>query len=204
VLDKGIMMLNYKGQSLQDAFAYEITGNNGTYIEIGAAFPVTSSNTYALEVDKNWRGFSIELNKSHYEGYWNQCSERKNQIYWANALTFDYAEALQANDMPKHVNYLSCDIEPPFNTFLALQRVIDQGITFDCITFEHDLYCNPNPNYNHIGTEYLGSKGYKPAIINVHEGTNLHYETWFVKNSIDYDVIDFNLWVAKTLNKEIK
>ena len=48
-------MLNYKGQSLQDAFAYEITGNNGTYIEIGAAFPVTGSNTYALEVDKKRR-----------------------------------------------------------------------------------------------------------------------------------------------------
>jgi len=195
-------MINYKGQSLQDVFAHEISKKNGTYIEIGAAFPVTGSNTYSLEVDNNWRGFSIELNKNHYEGYWNECTERKNPIYWANALTFDYAEALVANGLTTHVNYLSCDIEPPYNTFLALQRVIDQGITFDCITFEHDLYCNPNPNYNIMATGYLANNGYKPAVVDVHEGTHKHYETWFVRNNIEYDIVNFDTWVAKKLNRE--
>jgi len=189
----------YTGQSLQDIFAYEISGKNGTYIEIGAAWPVTGSNTYTLEIKHNWKGFGVELDRNQYEKYWIEDTERKNQIYWANALTFDYAEALHANDMLKHVNYLSCDIEPPYNTFLALQKVISQGITFDCITFEHELYSNPVPNYNKIATEYLGSKGYKPAVINVHEGTHRHYETWFVRNDIDYDVVDFNVWVTKAL-----
>ena len=37
---------------------------NGTYLEVGAFQPKFRSNTYLLEVENNWRGLSIELNKS--------------------------------------------------------------------------------------------------------------------------------------------
>lgn len=193
----------YRGQSYQDLFALEIVGKNGIYLEIGACLPQLSSNTYVLEVYNNWKGISIELDTSRIP-VWEADSDRKNKVYWDNALTFDYADALLKNDLTMKVNYLSCDIEPPSNTFLALQRVIDQGITFDCITFEHDLYACPYPDYNVIATDYLATKGYKPAVTNVFDASNpsqnTHFETWFVKNEIEYPVLDFRQWINKTFN----
>lgn len=192
----------YTGQACQDLFALEIIGKNGTYIEIGACSPKITSNSYTLEVYNNWRGISIEIDKYRMHE-WDQHKERKNKIYWENALYFNYSNALLENNIPLHVNYVSCDIEPPNNTFLALQRVIEQGITFDCLTFEHDLYTSPIPDYNIIATEYLHSKGYKPAVINVYDITNKnsenHFETWYVKNTIDYPTIDFKNWMNKIL-----
>ena len=41
-------------QSFQDVFAYQIVGNNGTYIEIGAREPISMSNTYNLETEGGW------------------------------------------------------------------------------------------------------------------------------------------------------
>ena len=195
-------MLN-NGQAYQDLFALEISGENGVYLEIGACFPKVFSNTYLLEVQNNWKGISIEIDKNRISE-WENFPERTNKVYWEDALSFNYADALLQNNLPLHVNYLSCDIEPPYNTFMALQRVIDQGITFDCITFEHDLYACPYPNYNIISTEYLATKGYKPAVTNVYDASSsnpsVHFETWFVKNEIDYPTIDFMEWINKTFN----
>ena len=194
----------YTGQAYQDLFALEIGGKNGTYIEIGACSPEITSNSYTLEVHNNWKGISIELDKSRIRE-WISRPERKNKVYWEDARYFDYSSALLENNLPLHVNYVSCDIEPPSNTFISLQRIIDQGITFDCLTFEHDFYISPNPNYNIIATEYLATKGYKPAVINVYDITNQssenHFETWFVKNDIHYPTIDFKEWITKTFNK---
>jgi hypothetical protein len=54
-----------RSQAYQEFFAFSIGGPNKTYIEIGAFKPATKSNTYALEVDQGWRGFSMELNQKY-------------------------------------------------------------------------------------------------------------------------------------------
>jgi len=51
-------------QAGQDLFAYEQFGFNGTYIDIGAGEPKRGNNCYMLEVEKNWRGFSVEFGDS--------------------------------------------------------------------------------------------------------------------------------------------
>ena len=48
-------------QSGQDQFAFNISGSNGIYLEIGAHDPIVNSNTFNLEVQCNWKGISIEL-----------------------------------------------------------------------------------------------------------------------------------------------
>ena len=62
----------------QDVFALNLTGKNGTYIEIGAYLPIKHSNTYLLEVKNNWKGISIEFDKDlkKYADYEKKC-ERK-------------------------------------------------------------------------------------------------------------------------------
>ena len=70
-------------QAGQDLFAYEQFGYNGTYIDIGAGEPQRGNNCYMLEVQKNWRGFSVEFGDADQEkrdalkGRWKQYPERK-------------------------------------------------------------------------------------------------------------------------------
>lgn len=195
-----------RGQSWQDLFAYDVCGTNGTYIEIGAYKPGTKNNTYALEVDCGWRGFSIEFN-SNLKPYWDECTERKNPIFWGDAMTFDYRHQLKKLAIPSRVSFLSCDIEPPANTFVALTQVINQGITFDCITFEHDK-SNPAFSYETVDYEnkaknFLVSKGYKIAVYDVYPGKDKEYmyETWFVNNDIDYPSMSYEEWKEWVVNK---
>jgi hypothetical protein len=179
-------------QLKQDLFALS-AAKNKTYIEIGAWKPIHYSNTYLLE-KQGWKGFSLEIEILK-KSLWEECPERQNKIYWENALTFDYKKALVENNLPMHVGYLSCDIEPPHNTYAALQRVIEQGITFDCITFEHDRY-QSEVDYEPMVTEYLKEKGYKVAVPDVYRWRKrpCYFETWYVKNDIDYTQVSFDQW----------
>jgi hypothetical protein len=195
-------------QLKQDLFALS-AAKNKTYIEIGAWKPVHYSNTYLLE-EQGWKGFSLEIELLK-KSLWDECTERQNKIYWENALTFDYKQALIENNLPMHIGYLSCDIEPPENTVAALQRVIEQGITFDCITFEHDKYQN-EVDYDPIVTEYLKDKGYKVAVNDVFRTRKYRVpnqkkkdikicmmETWYVNNTIDFCEQTYEQWISQKL-----
>ena len=195
-MSRPILKSKKRSQAYQEFFAFSIGGPAGTYIEIGAFKPVSKSNTYALETDQKWKGFSLELNQK-YKGHWDQCVERTNPVCWDNAITFDYVAQIKNMKLPSRINYLSCDIEPPANTFAALQRVIEQGVEFDCITYEHDNYANPaGPDFNIIATEYLESKGYKIAVTDVYASGNTEavFETWFVRNDIEFPTMTFEQW----------
>lgn len=180
-------------QALQDIFVSNLITENKTYIEIGGYEPIKWSNTCNLEMT-GWKGFSIELNMT-LKAIWAAHPERTNKIYWKDALTFDYANALVENNLPTHLGYLSCDIEPPENTFAALQRVLSQGITFDCITYEHDNYASKK-DWDAIATEYLAKFNYKPVIYDVYpdDKKNKKFETWFVRNDIDLTPMSFDEW----------
>jgi hypothetical protein len=67
---------DFFSQSGQDQFAYDLSGENGFYLEIGAHHPIINSNSYNLEVNCNWKGVSIEYDVS-YKKNWKECIERK-------------------------------------------------------------------------------------------------------------------------------
>lgn len=190
------MRFKNRSQAGQDYFAFEICGTDGTYLEVGANHPRTKSNTYNLEVEAGWKGISIELD-TRFQQPWNEFVERKNKIYFASALGFDYTQALKDNDLPMHLNYLSCDIEPAENTFQALKEIIEAGVSFDCITFEDDRYSN-GLNYDVQATEFLNAFGYKVAVTDVyHKYPERKFETWFVKNTIPFDHRPFDRWIRR-------
>ena len=185
-------------QAGQDIFAYNLLGNGGTYVEIGGHLPAINSNTYNLEVHYGYRGFSIEFDRK-YKSHWDECLERKNTIYWEDAITFDYATACQKNKLPLHINYLSIDIEPPANTFAALQKVINDGLTFDLITFEHDRY-QCEEDYHKIACDFLLPKGYKVAVHDVwHKHKERIFETWFVNKNVQYSPKSYTQWLTKDI-----
>jgi len=186
-------------QSFQDIFALQICKNK-TYIEIGANRPVKRNNTYLLE-QNGFVGFSIEYSKK-WQTAWNN-STRNNKIYFADAIKFDYKQAIEQLNMSTKVGYLSCDIEPADNTFLALQKVIGAGVEFECITFEHDLYSSKKDIRNAVD-KYLIDKGYKIAVNDVYlppDKTKL-FETWYVKNTIEFETCKFDDYI-KTIKQSL-
>lgn len=181
-----------EAQAAQDLFALEVCTNK-TYIEIGGNHPRRINNTFNLDFNHGWKGFSVELIEK-WSGAWSK-SDRNNPCYFKDAITFDYLAALKEQGMDTKIGYLSCDIEPPNNTFAALQRVIGQGIEFECITFEHDWYNFPETTFNEQATEYLKKHGYKVAVRDVFcKKSWLPYETWYVREDIVFEEIDFQQW----------
>jgi hypothetical protein len=105
-------------------------GYNGTFLDIGCRGPEDLNNTFLLE-QKGWTGISIDI--IDYSKEWKQ---RKTEFICADALTFDY-RGFASNFL---IDYLSLDIEGNGDRFKALQKVINDGFEFKCITIEHDAY----------------------------------------------------------------
>ena len=185
---------NKFSQSGQDQFAYNISGSNGTYLEIGAHDPVINSNTFNLEVKCNWNGISIEYDKS-FQMSWGDNKLRKNNVVWDDAFNINYSSLIKQRELPNRLNYLSCDIEPAENTFNILKKVISSKLNFDFISFEHDKYSIGN-KYEDLSIEYLKNYNYKVAVKDVYSRNKRYkiYETWFVNNDIDFEEMDYSVW----------
>ena len=188
---------NKFSQSGQDQFAYNISGSNGTYLEIGAHDPVINSNTFNLEVKCNWNGISVEYDKS-FQMSWSDNKLRKNNVVWDDAFNINYSSLIKQRELPNRLNYLSCDIEPAENTFNILKKVISSELNFDFISFEHDKYSIGN-KYEDLSIEYLKNYNYKVAVKDVYSRNKRYkiYETWFVNNDIDFEEIDYSVWKKK-------
>ncbi len=186
-------------QAGQDLFALELFGDEGSYIDIGAGVPIKDNNTYKLEVEHNWKGYSVEI-LEHYKDLWNNCKERKNKIYWVDALTFDYKKAIIENNLNTNIDFLSCDIDPQEKTFLALKKLINDGIKPKLITFETDFY-REEKDYSILAYEFLKPFGYKYAVKNVYSNLKKRkiFETWFIKSDINFETLDYSKWVKKNV-----
>jgi len=185
---------NFYSQSGQDQFAYDLIGSNGTYLEIGAYDPIINSNTYNLETKCAWKGLSVEFDLSH-KNAWNQAHERKNKVLWDNAFNIDYLKELNELGISNKIDYLSCDIEPPENTFNILKLLIELDLKFAFISYEHDKY-SYGDKYEKLSKEFLKSNGYKIAVDNVYSRNKKYkiYETWFVNNQINFEEINYQEW----------
>lgn len=188
---------NNFSQSGQDQFAYNISGRDGLYLEIGAHDPIINSNTFNLEVNCNWNGISIEYDKSFKES-WDNCKIRNNIVIWDDAFNIDYSFLIKKKGLPNRFNYLSCDIEPAENTYNILKQIINSNIMFDYISFEHDKY-NIGDKYEILSTKFLEKNNYKIAIKDVYSRNKKYkiYETWFINEKIDFKEINYNTWKKK-------
>ena len=185
---------DFFSQSGQDQFAYDLSGENGFYLEIGAHHPIINSNSYNLEVNCNWKGVSIEYDVS-YKKNWKECIERKNPVLWNDAFDLNYHDIKSEFSLPERINYLSCDIEPPKNTYSILTKIINEGLEFDFISYEHDKY-NSGDKYEQLSQNFLLGQNYKIAIKDVYSRSKKYkiYETWFVNKDIDFENISYDDW----------
>ena len=191
-------------QAGQDIFAYELFGSQGTYIDIGAGEPQRGNNCYMLEVKKQWKGFSVEFGDSNsklrdrLKKRWKKFPERKNKVYWEDAMSFNYKEGLIDNNLNGEIDFLSCDIDPQEHTFLALKKVIEDGVRPNYIAFETDYY-REKIDYSDLAFKFLIPYGYKIGVKNVYSNLkkNKIFETWFVKETVNFNTMEYYEWVKK-------
>ena len=149
--------------------------------------------------------FDAMMNSSTYEGTIKKGPIPKEIKDVAKKDLDILAEKLIENNLPLHINYLSCDIDPTCNTYSALKKIIEEGISFDFISFEHDEYfrkncTNDTNDYHALAIDFLKKNNYKIAIDNIYPKNKPEklFETWFINNSIIFDEIRYTEW--KKLN----
>lgn len=161
----------------QDIFVAELLKRktNGVYVEIGSNDPIIGNNTYLLEKNYNWNGFSID-NEPVVTAKFNEI--RKNKAVLADAVTFNYLKYFEDNNFPKQIDYLSVDVDGNFkytgeretnNSLLSLISLPLTTYRFSIIHYEHEA-----ANYLNIATrdaqrEILTSLGYYMLISNLEE-----------------------------------
>lgn len=185
--DSELIEINYS-QAFQDMFVLSILNGkkNGTYIEIGGDHPIEINNTYLLEKQYWWSGFSFEFDRQKAE-YYN--SIRKNRCICKDATTVDYEEIFSNYQLPNQIDYLQVDIEPSWQTLKALKQLPLDKYRFSVITFETDLYMD-GPQTSQESHELLTNYGYELLIKNV-AYLGLPFENWYVDpNVVDKDIMN--------------
>lgn len=185
----------------QDMFVLSILNGltNGTYIEIGGELPVRGNNTYLLESQFGWRGYSIEF-KPQYDPMWK--ADRKNPLYIQDALTTDYLALAEKHDLGTVIDYLSVDIEPEEATFAALQKIDHSKLRFKVITFEHNHYNGgQGPRVRLDSRKYLESLGYLMIVGDVAHAGDLAEDWWIAPEFFDQATID-NFKKVSTYNAD--
>ena len=104
-------------QAGQDKFVLKMLNNkkNGKYIEIGAFDPIKISNTYILEKEYNWSGFSLDIEQK-FQKRFNKI--RKNKCILADATKFNYENEIRRLwGNIKRIDYLHLDVDPTEITY---------------------------------------------------------------------------------------
>jgi hypothetical protein len=147
----------------QDNFVLQKLNNkkNGVFVDIGCGCPKFISNTYSLETLHNWTGIGVdidELVEPDTKETWSQLRPNTKLIVH-DALKLDYEEIFKNNKLPKVIDYLSLDLEPPELTLECLFKIPFYDYKFRVITFETDEY-RAGEKRRDISREYLASFGY--------------------------------------------
>ena len=93
---------------------------------------------------------------------------------------------------------MSCDIDPQESTFIALKKVLNDGVRPKYIAFETDYY-KEKVDYSNLAYNFLKSHGYKIGVKNVYANLKKKkiFETWFVREDLELKSIDYKDWVKK-------
>jgi hypothetical protein len=169
---------NYS-QCYQDLFVLTCLNGkkNGTYLEIGAGDPFYGNNT-ALLSELGWRGISLDILEIAKEKW---AEERPNDIFLLqNALTTDYAQLCRINGLSRYIDYLQLDIDPSYNTLLALKNIPLDVLEFGVITYEHDFYTDEDETCRKESREILQNAGYVLIAANISPDKNSPYEDWYI------------------------
>lgn len=180
---------NYS-EAFQDIFVLTMLKGKteGTYLEIGAGFPFFGNNTYLLESQYGWKGVSLDITPESIERYFR---DRNNIALCRDATQVNYVDLLEETNMPRNIDYLQLDCDPPGITYEILTKIPFDKYKFAVITYEHDYYNDETKSYKQKSREYLLSKGYELVLTNIAPREGFDYEDWYIHpDLVSRDIID--------------
>lgn len=123
-------------QAGQDMFAYTLCAtDSGTFLDIGACYPVSANNSYGLE-RKGWSGITVD-NCADYAPHY--AGVRKAPLTVLDMTAIDWDRFIADHPILQNtVDYLSLDIDAA--TLPALRRFPFDRLRFRVMTVEHDAY----------------------------------------------------------------
>lgn len=186
-------------QADQDIFVLSMLNGkrNGTWLEIGCAWPQHISNTALLE-QLGWYGVSLDSYKSVLDEW---PGVRTTEPVHECAYKANWIELLQQKGITQtDIDYLSLDCDPAEQTLDILHRIPFDRLRFAVITFEHDCH-STSPAVKLASREYLSSQGYKLVASNISDwGQARDYEDWWVHpDLVDADLINMHTATDDTI-----
>ena len=153
--------IDFHSWEQQDEFIVNLFGHktNGTFLDIAAAHPTVGSNTYTLEKFFNWTGQAFDIQDCEEKWQWSQ--HRSSAFILADATSEAFAQYLATNFKDTVVDYISLDVDA-HDTNLALpvlKRILESGIRFKAMTFEHELYMHGD-SFRNESRQLLEAQGY--------------------------------------------
>lgn len=190
-------------QSGQDLFAQLVFrgSRNCNYLEIGSSWPDKISNTYVLEKDCGWKGLSVDIDPKTVSVF---NSKRGNLAHVADATLLNYKEFCRENAFEPRFQYLSLDIDPSFQSYLALKKIMTDGIDFSIITFEHDKY--RSGSWVQRASSIILSRGRYVRVAKDIRAKNFgRYEDWWVSSwSFDLNEVAEIKFLVSLIRKQLQ
>lgn len=173
-------------QAGQDLFVlYCLNGKqNGLFLDLGCNHPTNINNTFILEKEFNWRGISIDIDKSMTDLYANT---RTTVALNLDCTVLDFDKIIEIAGS-NHFDYLSLDLEPAEVTFACLKSIPFDKISFSVITFEHDFY-RFGDGIQKESREIFTKNGYKLICKNVMNNNNSFEDWYYNPKFVSYDDI---------------
>ena len=168
---------NYS-QAGQDLAAAEVCNKTGGFfLDLGCNDPIFHNNTYLLEKELGWTGILVDIQKPLVE----KCREvrtERNSYVCCNLITTKITDILDNIGCPKHIDYISFDVDDA--TTSVLGGFDFDKYSFSFLTFEHDLY-RIGPDLKVLANKLLLNKGYKLYRENVCASPTEIFEDWYIK-----------------------
>lgn len=190
-------------QSGQDIFVQIVfpKKTKGNYLEIGSAWPIKLSNTFVLENTYKWKGLSIDLDAKMVEMF-NKI--RKNKSYCYNGTTLNYRSFIKREGFKNSFEYLSMDIDPSYQSYFALKKIMSDNIKFLTLTFEHDRY-RSGPWVQIMSSSMLRNSDYIRVAKNIKgEGFGKYEDWWILKPYFGDDRTSEIIYKIKSMRRSLK
>lgn len=150
--------MRYWSQLGQDVIVDRILNQqrDGHFVDLGACWFDNMNNSYFFEKERGWRGVAVEYDEKFSRGW---AENRPNTTHvLTDARTVDYEKLFTDNNLPRMIDYLSIDLEPPESTLECLYSVLKANYEYKVITFEVDYY--RDKVVRDVSRKLFGDRGY--------------------------------------------
>jgi|6_EtaG_2_1085325.scaffolds.fasta_scaffold28324_2 hypothetical protein len=155
--------IEFKSQIGQDKWVCETLNykKQGIYVDIGCRGPHWDNNTYYFEKALGWSGISLDIDQNAID-MWKKSDRSLEGLICGNAITVDFSKLFKQYNLPKVIDYLSLDLDPPLISLCALLTLPLDEYKFRTITYETDVFRGAEGGTlnEQNSREYLRSKGY--------------------------------------------